>query len=224
MTWACLRRQACGPLAYLTVEDLIALVFPCSWTLLGACSFCYYAIQPAVYHRDPKTLPMYFTLLSTFPAFLTAFNYYIFQRSAVMQRGMTRGTVEDMTQLTRLFGLLIMIALAILSTICGMQFVRCESCNNASFGENIFWCGATLAWLIIMACNAPSPRHQSKLIYIHETSTGGPHNVPQLFGRVAMAEDTSFMVDPQDATVDRFVRAGVHPDMVVDGKVAPPKE
>lgn len=71
-----------------------------------------------------------------------------------------------------------------------------------------------------MACCAPTTKHLSKLAFTQETSTGGPQNVGRVFGRVAMADDTSFMVDSQDAAPDNFVRAGVHPDSVAQGKAA----
>lgn len=97
---------------------------------------------------------------------------------------------------------------------------QCRSCDHENFGENIFWCVATLTWMAIMACCAPTTKHLSKLSFTQETSTGGPQNVGRVFGRVAVADDTNFMVDPQDSAPENFIRAGVQPDLVAQGKVA----
>ena len=70
-----------------------------------------------------------------------------------------------------------------------------------------------------MACGAPTSKHLSKLSFTQETSMGGPQNVGRVFGRVAMADDASFAVDPQDATAGNFIRTGVQPDLVAQGKV-----
>lgn len=220
MAWGCLRRRAFGSLSDLTVKDAIILFFPCWWTVLATCCFCYYTIHPAVHHGLPKTIPMYWSLISSFPASVTAFNYYIFQRAAVVERGLTRFTIAELSQVMRLFGVLIICSFLILATVCGIQFSQCRSCDHENFGEDIFWCVATLTWMAIMACCAPTTKHLSKLSFTQETSTGGPQNVGRVFGRVAMADDTSFMVDPQDSAPENFIRAGVHPDFVAQGKVA----
>ncbi|KAL8449037.1 hypothetical protein Emed_003389 [Eimeria media] len=220
MAWGCLRRRACGSFSDLTVKDVLVLFFPCWWTVLACCCFCYYAVHPAIHHGLPKTIPMYWSLISSFPAAVTAFNYYIFQRDAVVELGLTRFTIAELSQVMRLWGVLIIGAFLILATVCGIQFSECRTCDHENFAENIFWCIATLTWMALMACCAPSSKHLSKLSYTQETSTGGPQNVGRVFGRVAMTDDARFMVDAQDSAPDNFIRAGVHPDLIAQGKVA----
>lgn len=219
MQWGCLRRRAFGTLSDLTIRDTVFLFFPCWWMVFAACGFCYYTVHPAVHHEFPKTIPMFWTLISAFPAAVVAFNYYIFQREAVVARGLTRFTIAELSQVMCLFGFMIICSFVILATICSVQFLKCQSCTHENFGENIFWCVATLTWMVIMGCCAPTTKHLSKLSYTHETSTGGPQNVGRVFGRVAMADDANFMVGSQDTSAD-FIRAGVHPDLITQGKVA----
>ncbi|KAL8427601.1 hypothetical protein Efla_005776 [Eimeria flavescens] len=161
-----------------------------------------------------------FASVSASHATQTAFNYYIFQRDAVVEMGLTRFTVSELSQVMRLWGVLVICSFLILATVCGIQFSECQLCDHENFAENIFWCTATLAWMALMACCAPTSKHLSKLSYTQETSMGGAQNVGRVFGRVAMADDASFMVDPQDSAPDNFIRAGVHPDLIAQGKVA----
>lgn len=221
MEWTCLKRRACGPLSDLTVKDTLLLVFPSLWTVLATCCFCFYTVHPTVHHGLPKTIPMYWSLISSFPAALTTFNYYIFQRSAVVERGLTRFTISELSQVMRLLGVLIICSFLTLATICGIQFSECQTCDHENFGENVFWCVSTLAWMAIMACCSPSSKHLSKLSYTQETLTGGPQNVGRVLGRVQMADDASFMVESQVSTAENFIRAGLNPDLVAQGKAAP---
>ncbi|CDJ45346.1 hypothetical protein, conserved [Eimeria necatrix] len=147
------------------------------------------------------------------------FNYYIFQRTAVVQSGLTRFTIGELSQVMRLFGLLVIFCFIVLAVVSGVQFSQCTTCNHDVFGENAFWCIVTMMWLIAMACLSPTPRHMSKLTYTQETSAGAQSG-GRVFGRVAMADDATFMVDAQDSAADNFIRAGVHPDLVAQGKVA----
>lgn len=220
MAWACLRCRAFGSLSDLTVKDVLILSLPFWWCVFAICCFAYYTVHPSIHHEPPKTIPMYWSLISSFPASVTAFNYYIFKRSGVVERGLTRFTVAELMQGMRLYGLLIVCAFLILATICGVQFTQCQSCEHEIFGENIFWCAATLIWMAVMACCAPTAKHLSKLSFTQETSMGGAQNVGRVFGRVAMAEDTTFAVDSPEPAPSNFIRAGVHPDLVAQGKVA----
>ena len=51
-----------------------------------------------------------------------AFNYYIFQRASVVQNGLSRYTIGELSQVMRLFGLLVICAFLILAVVSGVQF------------------------------------------------------------------------------------------------------
>lgn len=221
MARSCLSRRVFGSLSDLTVKDALILLFPCLWTVLATCCFCYYTVHPTIHHGRPKTIPTYWSLISSFPASATAFNYYIFCRSSVVERGLTRFSISELAQAMRLFGVMIICAFFILATICGLQFSECVDCAHENYGESIFWCVATLAWMGVMACSAPTSKHLSKLAFTQETSTGSMQSAGRVLGRVAMAEDTNFMEGPEP---ENFIRAGVHPDLVAQGKVATAKQ
>lgn len=50
------------------------------------------------------------------------FNYYIFQRTAVVQSGLTRFTIGELSQVMRLFGLLVIFCFIVLAVVSGVQF------------------------------------------------------------------------------------------------------
>ena len=103
--------------------------------------------------------------------------------------------------------------------------LQCTTCQHDVFGENAFWCLVTMLWLLVMACLSPSPRHLAKLTFTQETAAGIAGAADgRVLGRVAMADDATFMAaDSQQTNAENFLRAGVHPDLVAHGKVAPEK-
>ncbi|CDJ60867.1 hypothetical protein, conserved [Eimeria maxima] len=203
----CLRRRAFGAVCDLTVQDVIFLFFPCTWTV------------------SPRTIPMYWSLISALPASVMAFNYYVFQRAAIIQNGLSRFTIGELSQVMRLFGLLVVCTFLILAVVSGVQFSQCTTCSHDCFSENAFWCLVTMLWLLWMACCSPSPRQLAKLAYTHETIASLAAAADgRVLGRVAMGDDATFMpADIPAASADNFLRAGVHPDLVAHGKVAPAK-
>ncbi|CDI74158.1 hypothetical protein, conserved [Eimeria praecox] len=215
----CFRRRAFGAVCDLTVQDVLILFFPFTWTVFATCCFCYYTVHPTVHDESPRTIPMYWSLISALPAAVMAFNYYIFQRTAVVQNGLSRFTIGELSQVMRLFGLLVICTFLILAVVSGVQF------SQDRFGENAFWCLVTMLWLVLMACFSPSPRHMAKLTYTQETAAGIAGAADgRVLGRVAMTDDATFMAaDGQQANPDSFLRTGVHPDLVAQGKVAPEK-
>ena len=66
----------------------------------------------------------------------TALNYYIFQREAVVEKGLTRFTIAELSQVMRLFGVLIICSFLILATICAIQFSKVR--HLVSFYVRIF--------------------------------------------------------------------------------------
>ena len=51
-----------------------------------------------------------------------AFNYYVFQRAAIIQNGLSRFTIGELSQVMRLFGLLVVCTFLILAVVSGVQF------------------------------------------------------------------------------------------------------
>ncbi|CBZ51452.1 conserved hypothetical protein [Neospora caninum Liverpool] len=168
----CLGKQICrGPSrgVDLTYRDLLKLTVPFGWSIAACCLFAYYSIEPISNSRFPKTVPMYWSLISSFPAFMTALNTFIFYRDAVVRSGLSRVALAELTQVVRLISVVGVFTFITLAVASAVQLAQCRLCNNESYKENVMWCGIALLWMVVMACTTPTARHFSKLIFRYET-------------------------------------------------------
>ncbi|PFH36575.1 hypothetical protein BESB_047670 [Besnoitia besnoiti] len=153
----------------LTYRDCLKLLVPFGWTVAACCIFAYYCIEPIANSRFPKTIPMYWSLISAFPAFMTALNTFVFHRDAVVQSGLSRVALAELTQVVRLISVIGVFTFITLAVASAIQLAQCRLCTNDSYKENVVWCGVSLAWMVVMAVTTPTARHFSKLIFRHET-------------------------------------------------------
>ncbi|EPR57075.1 putative transmembrane protein [Toxoplasma gondii TgCatPRC2] len=168
----CLGKRLCrGPSRGmdLTYRDIFKLTVPFVWSIAACCLFAYYSIEPISNNRFPKTVPMYWSLISAFPAFMTALNIFIFHRDAVIQSGLSRVALAELTQVVRLISVVGVFTFITLAVASAVQLAQCRLCNNESYKENVIWCGISLVWMVVMACTTPTARHFSKLIFRYET-------------------------------------------------------
>ncbi|PHJ23577.1 transmembrane protein [Cystoisospora suis] len=173
MLQACLDKQICKESSSagveLTCRDLLKLSIPFGWTIAACCLYAYYTIEPVAKGTFPKTIPMYWSLISAFPAFMTALNLFIFHRDHVVRTGLSRASLSELTQVVRLISVVGVFTFTTLAVASALQLARCRLCDNESYKENVIWCGVSLGWMIVMACTSPTARHFSKLIFRYET-------------------------------------------------------
>lgn len=144
-------------------QDLLKASVPFLWTNVAAGMFCYYLVDPFLQYKLPKTIPLYWSLISSFPSYITTINLLFFHRKAVKESGMSPETIFILSKILRFTtfsGILIFIVLSVASAI---QLAKCHRCVFDCYFENALWLASSFSWLLAMAWTLPGDAYLADL-------------------------------------------------------------
>eukprot|EP00922_Rhytidocystis_sp_ex-Travisia-forbesii_P009328 GHVS01013594.1.p1 GENE.GHVS01013594.1~~GHVS01013594.1.p1 ORF type:complete len:219 (+),score=30.62 GHVS01013594.1:51-707(+) len=191
--------------------DVLKMIVPFLWIYFCLGLFCYYFVNNLLNNNFPPTISLYWSLLSSLPAFMTSLNLYMFNMSYLSYVGMSREAAVEISRVVRM--LLVMVVLCFLTlAICTViQQALCRYCSTDSTASIVLWFLSAFLWMLSAGWTAPSKTHLNELIAVYNQ------------GQVAAAAASGFMSsdqlrDPSD--VSRAMSMGnLGPAVVVAGKM-----
>lgn len=208
-----------------TARDFAKLFIPFSWVIAATCMFCYYLVQPFVNGSFPKTIPLYWSLISALPAYMTLLNLFLFHRDCVKSKGLSRITISQLSKILRFVTFLGIILFLTLSITSAIQVSQCDQCVYDCYGEVALWFSFCVLWMIVMVMTLPRTAHLTNLIRRYDASNpeDGTHEITSM---ERPAYHQTFAGRPSDFTGDASgddggggIVGGIPGTDVVTGKV-----